>query len=325
MPQRATLTVRSSTARGRTAPVSRVVQRERLFRLAPAVGLLAVFFWSYMPTLAFLWRTWQNDGDYSAGQLVPVVFAYVLWSRRKLLSQLEFQPCWWGLVVLLGAQAIRLGGLLLSYGSAEPFSLVLTVFGVFLLIAGRRFTRWIFWPLVFLFLMAPLPRRVHAAVALPLQSFATTSAVFGLELFGYLVSREGNVLKLPQGTAVNVAEACSGLRMLTAFVVVASAMAFAIRAPKWLKAALALSSLPVGVLSNSLRLLVTVLLHESLGGEAGQKFLHDFAGLTMMPLAVLILLGELRLLRWIEHGQTGSGGRPATALRAGAGPVRPTA
>lgn len=274
-----------------------------------AVGVPAALVFAYWPVLAGLWATWQGDPDYSAGQLVPPIIVYLLWARRRELSALPIRPCWSGLLVLLFSQVVRSAGIVLSFGSLEHLSLFLAVFGTVLFVLGWPVTRKLIWIILFMALMFPLPRRVHGLVALPLQNFATTSAVFGLEILGYLVVREGNVLWPSERTGVAIAEACSGLRMLTSFVIVAATLAFIVRRPGWQKAVLVLSSMPVAILANTLRLIATVILFDSVGSEVADRFFHDFAGLTMMPLAVLIMVGELWLLRVIGGSTPERAGR----------------
>jgi len=171
-----------------------------------------------------------------------------------------------------------------------------------LLVAGFPAVWRMKWVLLFLVLMAPLPRRVHGALAHPLQEIATSTAIIGLESLGFLVWREGNVLRLNDQFSVAVAEACSGLRMLTAFFVVSAAMAFLIRRPTWQKCVLLGSSIPVSILANTLRLIVTVVLYGVASSEVAESFFHDFAGLTMMPIAVAASLGLLYLLQWLTAG-----------------------
>ena len=90
-----------------------------------------------------------------------------------------------------------------------------------------------------------------------------------------------------------VAEACSGLRMLTAFVMVAAFIAYMVKRSRGKKAVLLLSSIPVGVICNIVRIFLTALLMVLVSAAAAERFFHDFAGLVMMPSAVLLLFGEL--------------------------------
>lgn len=263
---------------------------------ATAVGLLAAIVWSYWPTLDPLLRDWQHDDNYSVGQLVPFAALYMLWTDRRALAACRIRPCWWGIVVILLALAGRAFGLLFLFESAERYSLVLAVVGVVLLVAGWEVFRKTFWILLFLFLMVPLPGRIHNLISGPLQSQATGGAVFLLELLGVAVAREGTVMTLNGTTPVAVAEACSGLRMLTAFVVVGCVLAYVIKRPGWQKVVIVLSTVPVALLCNLIRLTITAELFLVASSETAQRYFHDFAGLTMMPMALAMMLLELWIM-----------------------------
>lgn len=255
-----------------------------------------VLLWTFWSTLAELWSQWQNDPDYSVGQFVPLIAAYWVWDRRHTLRRCRISPCWWGLGVLLLGQMGRLFGLLFLYESAERYAFVLTLVGVVLLVAGKQVVWRLRWVLAFLLLMVPLPGRIHNAVAGPLQQWATAGTVAVLEIAGAEVVQEGNVVSLGADTSVGIAEACAGLRMLSAFVVVAAVFAFAVNRPRWQRTVLVLSSIPVALACNILRLVATVWLYSATSSRVAEAFFHDFAGLTMMPVAVALLAGELWLM-----------------------------
>lgn len=261
--------------------------------------LLAGLAWSYWPTLLDLWRFWQSNADYSVGQLVPLVALYLVWSNRKSLRETPVRFCWWGLLALASAQAVRFAGLYYDYASLERYSLVFTIWSLCWVVLGWPFVQRQRWVLVFLLLAVPLPGRLHNAVTLPLQNFATRSAAFSLELLGFWVQRDGNVLQVNEQTQVAVAEACNGLRMLTAFIFVSATLAIVVSRPGWQKVVVVASSIPVAIAANTLRLIVTVILAHVFNSEVADTFFHDFAGVTMMPVAILILLGELAFLRWL--------------------------
>lgn len=268
------------------------------WKLAVAITLptLAALLWTYWPTIVSLFKDWQQDDNYSVGQLVPLVAVYLLWHERKTLRECRVAPCWWGLGLILLAMPARAYGLLFLYESAERYSLVLTIAGLVLLVTGWQVFRRLAWILLFLLLMVPLPGRVHNLISGPLQTMAATGAVFLLEVFGVTVSKEGNVIMLNRSVQLAVAEACSGLRMLTAFVVVAATMAYMANRPRWQKAVLLVSSVPIAIACNLARLCVTAMLYLVASSETAERFFHDFAGLTMMPLAILVLFGELWLM-----------------------------
>ena len=265
--------------------------------------MLISLVWSYWPTLVDLCGAWRADDDYSVGQLVPLVAAYLLWSNRKKLANTPTYVCWHGGVLFVLAQLIRWVGLYYDYVSLERYSFLLSGLSAVLFLCGWGVVRQVHWIALFLALMVPLPGRVHTALTLPLQGFATRSAVFGLDLLGLWVVQRGNVIVLDESTQVAVAEACSGLRMLTAFVFVCATLAFIIPRSRWQRTIVVLSSLPIAVASNTIRLVVTVILFNLTSSDVAEKWFHDFAGVVMMPLAIVFVVGELWLLRRLTSGK----------------------
>lgn len=260
------------------------------------LAMLAVTVLSYWSISANIFKEWQRSDDYSAGQLVPLIALFLVWHERKTLRRCMLRPCWWGIALLIMAQAARFYGLLFMYESGVRYSMVLTLAGLVLMVAGWQVFRSVSWILLFLFLMFPLPGRIHNLINGPLQKMSTTGSVFLLEAFGVRVSQEGNVVMLNEKIPMAVAEACSGLRMLIAFVIVAAFIAYMVKRSRRQKAVLLLSSIPVAVMCNILRLCVTAVLFLLASAEVAQKFFHDFAGLAMMPAAVLLIFSELWLM-----------------------------
>jgi exosortase len=257
--------------------------------------LLIAFLWSYWPGLLVLWNTWQRSDEYSSGLLVPFLAIYVLWSRRHDIAQCHIRPSVWGIFAFVAAQGLRLFGLYDMYSSAENLSVVLSIAALVLLLFGWRLFLKLSTVLLFLCLMLPWPNRIQAAVALPLQRWATSSAVFCLEVMGYQVIQEGNVIHIGQAT-VAVAEACNGLRMITAFFVISGLVVLLVRRAWWEKLIILASSLPIALLCNTARLTLTALAFTVLSGEYWEKIFHDFGGYTMMPLALAAIVTELWLL-----------------------------
>lgn len=260
---------------------------------ALGIGLLvACFFWSYWVDLLDLWQVWMRSDEYSSGMLVPVLAGYVLWLRRDKLRRVCLRQSVFGLVGLVAAQAFRLFGLIYMYRSAERLSIVMTIGFCVLLLGGKEMLKKTATVLMFLLLMLPWPARLQSRIALPLQGYATDSAVFCLETLGYDVTKEGTVIHIGD-TSVAVAEACNGLRMITAFFVISGLVALIARRALWEKAAVFLSSLPIALICNTIRLAVTAVAFTVIKGEAHEQLFHDFGGYAMMPLALGIIVLEL--------------------------------
>jgi exosortase len=267
-------------------------------QMAYAVGgvvVLAAFLWSYRPTISELVTVWLRSDEFSSGLLVPFLAAYVLWLRRADLRSTVIRPVlFFGIIAFLVAQAVRAVGLDF-YSSAERLSLILSLAALVLLILGWRYLAKTAPVLLFLCLMLPLPARIQGAITLPLQRWSTTSAVFCLELAGYPIQQDGNVIHI--GTAsVAVAEACNGLRMITAFFVISGLVALLVRRSWWEKGLVLGSSLPIAFICNTLRLAATAVFFTVIKGEVWEQRFHDGGGYAMMPLALALVVGELWLL-----------------------------
>jgi exosortase len=261
-----------------------------------AAGILfAAFVWSYWSGILDLWNIWQESDEYSSGLLVPFVALYILWLKRGQLAEIKIKPSFWGIPMFLAAQSIRFFGIFFMFDSAERLSIVLSIAAVVLLLFGWRIFSMLSPVMIFLLLMLPWPARIQDAVAQPLQTWATSSAVFCLEIFGYEVIREGNVIHIGD-ISVAVAEACNGLRMITAFFVIGGMVALLVRRKRWEKIIVFVSSLPIALFCNTVRLTGTAIAFTILKGERWEKLFHDFGGYAMMPIAIVIIMAEIWLL-----------------------------
>jgi exosortase len=258
-----------------------------------AVALL----WAYWPTLASLERRWSTDPQYSHGYVVPVFALIVLWFRRQSFPK-ELCPSWWGLPLLLLGVLLRSAGAYVAIDWLDALSLVPTIGGVVLLGGGIPLLGWA-WPAVaFLLFLLPLPYQVDMLLANPLRHIATVCTTYALQTFGIPAVSHGNVIVIDE-LKVGVAEACSGLGMLMTFFALSTAVAFIIQRPLRDKVIIFLSAIPVGVLMNVIRITVTVFLFRVASAEVAKAVFHDVAGWIMMPLALAVLLLELRYLQWL--------------------------
>jgi exosortase len=267
--------------------------------IALAIIALALF-WTYAHTIGDLIKEWEGNPNYSVGMIVPFAAVYLLWADRDRLRRVSIRPAWGGLVILLVAQLVRLAGLAALYESAERYSILLTIFGLVVLVGGWDLFYQVKWILMLLILMIPFPGSIHNLISSPLQDLSTNGAVATLELMGISVEQEGHQMVLNGRVSLGVAEACSGLRMLTAFIFVSSMLAYVIRRPMWQKIMIVLSAVPIAILANLIRLVATALLYAWVSDEMGKRFFHDFAGWTMMPLAIALLALELWVLSLLE-------------------------
>ncbi len=261
-------------------------------------GLAVVCAWAYWPTLEVMAGKWLHDPQYAHGYLVPLFALFLLWRRRAMLSTAKPQAGWWGVpLVLLGA-ALRVAGAYLSFDWLDAVSLLPCLAGFCVLIGGRPALRWAWPAIAFLLFMIPLPFQIETTFGQQLRSIATFASTYTLQSLGLPALSEGNTIVLPGGV-IGVAEACSGLSMLTTFFALATAVALLIRRP-WLdKGVILLSAAPIAVAANVVRITATALVQEWFGQVVAHEVFHDLAGWLMMPLALALLWLELRLLAFL--------------------------
>lgn len=258
-------------------------------------ALTACFVWAFWYSFVGLWRVWQDNADYSAGQLVPLTVLYMVVAGRRRLKDVELRPSAIGFIVFLVGLAINLVGAYYLYASLGHLGIVISANGLVLGLLGWKACKLLWYPMLFLFLMVPLPGRIHDAVMLPLQGMGAQISATILEMIGVPVERYGHVLEVG-GSRIAVAEACSGLRMALAFVIVSGVVAFVVRRPRWQKGALLVSSIPIALACNVLRVVATACLYAAGHERLAQGTFHDAMGIAMMPGALLLTLLVLRLL-----------------------------
>jgi exosortase len=297
--------------------------------LAPLVALLflpaACLAWAFWPTFLDLAQSW-NDPQYSHGYLVPVFAACLLWIRRGRLDRAALRPSWWGLSPLAAGLALRLCGGLLNIAWLEQIALLPCVAGLCLLAGGRAAWRWAWPAILFLAFMIPLPYSVATFLSRPLQWLATVCSTFVMQTVGLPALADGNVITINEN-ALNIVEACSGLRMLVVFFALATAFAIVVRRPWVDRLILLASAVPIALASNILRITLTGVLYEcGVNSETAHLFFHDLAGWLMMPLALVLLWAELKLLSLLlidPPAAPARATRPAAASRRIAAPRAP--
>jgi exosortase len=199
--------------------------------------------------------------------------------------------------MLVASLLVRLFGVYMTMNPLDQLSFMGATFGLFMLIGGFHTIRWAGPALGFLVFMFPLPSVLEHNVLWRLQTLASVCSTFVLQTLGVAAFREGNLISIP-GSALNIADACSGLRMLTIFGALAVAMVFLIERPWWDKFVILLSAVPIALIVNIIRITVTGLLYVAVGPDNhfAQKIGHDWAGYFMMPLAMGFLWAELQIL-----------------------------
>jgi len=265
----------------------RRASRARWLPLGAAVALAAL----YVPTLTGMIELWRTDTYAGHGMFVPLFSAVIAWTERERLRRAT------GFGHPAGAAIVLAGVGLLALGTAadsvllQGASAAVTIAGLVAWSFGLSCVRAAAFPIAFLLLMTPLPRAVVAAVTLQVQRFAAAFAVAVLRLLDLPVYQTGVTIELPAMT-LQVAEACNGLRFLTALLVLTAAFAQITQRTVADKTALIVAAIPIAIVANAMRVAAIVLGVQYVGPEAASGTIHNWIGkgmwgLTLVPLIAL--------------------------------------
>jgi exosortase len=244
--------------------------------------------WIYASTLAHLVEQWWSDPNFSHGFFVPLFSAFVIWQERSRFFSLRLQPSWWGLVFLAAGMCVLIVGQMGAEIFLSRASLLVVVAGLIILFFGWSFFRAALFPWAFLFLMIPIPAIVFNQITFPLQILASKVASTTLPWMGVPVLREGNVIVLP-AMALEVAEACSGIRSLMSLMTLAIIYGYLMERRMSIRILLALASIPIAVAANSFRIVGTGLLVQYWDPAKAQGFFHEFSGWLIFVVSLLML------------------------------------
>jgi exosortase len=168
--------------------------------------------------------------------------------------------------------------------------------GIAVAAGGRGVLTWVAPAILFLVFTIPLPYRAQNALSGALQSTATAASTYTLQTLGVPAVAEGNVILLSEDR-LGVVEACNGLSMLVTFFALATGVAILARRSLVERLLVVASAIPIAIVANVCRISLTGVLFEASRGDWARMVFHDLAGWLMMPLALVLLLGELFVLK----------------------------
>lgn len=265
----------------------RDVVRDRLGEVMLALGILLLL----IPTYVDLQRVvWASD-DQGHGPIIIAVAAWLLWRMRKKLSALPAAPAnaVGGTLMILALMTYALGRSQ-SIVQLEAGSHILILASALLLWRGIAALKMAWFPLFFLLFMIPLPGVFVQAMTVPLKSAVSYVAENLLHAFNYPVARAGVVIQVGQYQLL-VADACAGLNsMFTLESLGLLYMNVVSHASRWRNILLAVLIIPISFVANVVRVSILILVTYHFGDEAGQGFVHGFAGMVLFIVALTLIL-----------------------------------
>jgi exosortase B len=259
--------------------------------------LLAGFLLLVGPTVRDLFRqVWQSD-EQGHGPIIVAVSLWLIWRRRQDVLSTPYQPAnLWGGVLMFLSLALYALGRSQQLIQAEVVGMVATGVSLVLLMRGGQALRVIAFPIFFLIFMVPLPGVFVQAITIPLKTGVSYVAEALMYHAGYPIARTGVILSVGPYQLL-VADACAGLNsMFTLEALGLLYMNLMGYTSKLRNVLLAILIIPISFTANVIRVVVLVLVTFHFGDAAGQGFVHEFAGMVLFAVGLVIMLGTDTLL-----------------------------
>ncbi len=257
----------------------------------------------YLPTLVALFNgIWSSD-EQMHGPLVLAISIFLLYRNwNEMLSlAVNQKPCYWGWMWIVVAISLYFIGrtqqiILFELGSLIPF-----LAGIGLLNFGSKAVRAQWFPLFFMLFMIPLPNAIVDLLTMPMKIFVSYCVEHILYWLDYPIARTGVILQLGQYKLL-VANACAGLHTLLTLEAMGLLYLSLVQRDSFFRnTTLVILIIPISLTANVIRVLVLSLVTYHFGDEAGQGYLHNFAGMVLFVSALLLIISFDNLLQYIEN------------------------
>lgn len=244
---------------------------------------------------------WVTNSSWSHGFLIPFFSFYFINQKKKELLTLKSGSNYLGLGLLICCLVFYwLVLFVYKFGYLKPLVIIPTIGSIVLFIGGWKLIKYTWLPIVYLVFAIPLPTRIYDVLTIPMQKLASAVAAQLLNLVsGLEAEASGTIINvIYKGVelkpALDVAQACSGMRLLMAFLALGVAMAYLHYRPMWQRLILLASTVPIAILCNIVRVTATGFIYILWDPIYAQGIYHDMLGLLMLPLA----FGLYGLLAW---------------------------
>lgn len=268
--------------------------------------------------LSWMVERWTDDiefgGDYSHGWLIPILSGYVIWRRRKEIAAATKQVSYVGLAVVIGALLLHWLGMKAQQTRLSLFGLVGLAWGIPFYIYGWQVAKQLIFPCAYLIFCIPF--NFLDSVTHPLRIFATDMSAVFLNGIGIGVEASGARLHslTPGGFDLDVADACSGIRSLTAITALTAIYANITQNKAWKQWAVFALSIPLAIIGNITRVFTTGIVAEVFGTDTAMQLYHDFSGfiIFMVVFVLLISAGSMLDAQWLKEKKQWWLGHPST-------------
>ncbi len=281
------------------------LKQNRFYDFWPLLIGLAVL---YIPTFYKLFNGLWQQSDQTQGPLILMVVLYLFWDKREHLLPNPASPTW----PKLGGSIFALGLLLYALGRSQDIlmfeigSQIFILAGILLITRGLPALRALWFPLFFMFFMIPLPGVFLDAVTMPMKIAVSYAADDILSWAGYPIGRAGVILQIGV-YKLQVADACAGMHTLISLEALGLLYLNLIKHDSLVRnVTLACLIIPISFAANVIRVMTLVLVTFYFGDEAGQGFIHGFAGMVLFLVALFLIMMVDTTLQYFVKRRSGT-------------------
>ncbi len=295
------------------------LRRSPLFYVACAAitALLVVLYYRIFRDLHTAWTA--VDSYYSHGFIVPPICLYFVWQKRRELMTEPIRSNSIGYVLILSACLMLLASDSLGVRLAGQISLLPMLAGLVLIFFGSRHLALVWFPIVFLAFMIPIPASITQSLSLKIKLLATDSAVRLARLFTLPMVRDGSFVHFGDDKLL-VGEVCGGLRSLIALIAFGALMSYISKTRFLARMVILLISGPVAIIANMLRIFGLCVVGYFWGSTIAAGRFHDISGILIFVVAFILLFAIEALLRRLAPAKTGSQTPDEACAREGEAP-----
>lgn len=269
-------------------------QITKVYQLAWLGAFLCAFGVLYATNFKWLVKNWIDDVSWSHGFAIPVLAGVLVSAHWDRLRRSTVRGAWVGLGILAFGVVAQILFRITGQIQMSHLSMLVVFLGATLFVFGWDFLRIAWMPIAYLGFMIPPPSTLYQKITAPLQTLAAEAGTLLLPMFGVRTQRFGTIVEVYTGSGwdeLNVDEACSGIRMLLAFVALAVVLAYTSNRPAWQKLTLVACSIPVAILCNAVRVTLTGAIYVYMGPEWAAGAAHGLLGFLMLIPAMGLQLG----------------------------------
>jgi len=268
------------------------------FEFGLRVTCLVASLLASLPSLNLLSYVWMSSDYLAHGYLIPVTSAGLIWLRREQVRAVlhAAQSPVLGPLAVLAAALFQAAALLAEAGTFAGIGVVATIAATAYAVGGRPLLYTLGVPVGFLLLMVPPPVFLQDQLLFGLKELVIHISVGLLQAFGYSIAHTGNRIFVP-GHELFVANACSGLTSIVTLLPLGVVVAYLLSHGVWRRLVLVGSVVPIAVVGNTLRVVITVVLVSMGGVQYAEGMLHESFGLVTFVGGTIVLVTLARLLR----------------------------